>query len=121
MGKFFTVNKPDVNLLDIPAGSEKVQWKVESRVPCCGSFMIMLEDHTLGNLITTQLLRDPNVIFAGYKVPHPLEPLVQIRIQTRENTTPFVAIQNAIKSIQIESQVILNSFKDSMRNYPIYK
>ncbi|KAF7458110.1 DNA-directed RNA polymerase II [Cryptosporidium felis] len=52
MGKFFTVNKPDVDLLDTPVGSEKVQWKVESRVPCCGSFIIMLEDHTIGNLIT---------------------------------------------------------------------
>ncbi|KAL7067588.1 putative RNA polymerase II subunit RPB11 [Cryptosporidium serpentis] len=83
--------------------------------------MIMLEDHTLGNLLRTQLLRDPSVIFAAYKVPHPLEPMVQIRIQTRETTTPFVAMQNAIQMILAETQTVTNAFKDAMRNHPTYR
>ena len=30
-----------------------------------------------------QLLEDPNVLFGGYRVPHPLEPAIQIKVQTR--------------------------------------
>ena len=39
------------------------------------------EDHTLGNMIRHQLLKDPNVIFAGYKNPHPLEHKIILRVQ----------------------------------------
>lgn len=44
-----------------------------------------LEDHTLGNLLRMQLLKDPNIIFAGYKVPHPLENRVELKVQSKEN------------------------------------
>ena len=30
------------------------------------------EDHTLGNIVRLQLLRDRSVKFAGYRKPHPL-------------------------------------------------
>ena len=39
------------------------------------------EDHTVGNMIRHQLLKDPNVLFAGYKNPHPLEHRIILRIQ----------------------------------------
>ena len=61
-------------------------------IPNCGTFILGKEDHTIGtivvdniiiitnhnycysigNLIRIQLLRDPQVRFAGYKMPHPL-------------------------------------------------
>ncbi len=44
-------------------------------------FFLFQEDHTLGNMIRHQLLKDPNVIFAGYKNPHPLEHKIILRIQ----------------------------------------
>ncbi len=40
----------------------------------------------LGNMIRQQLLKDPNVLFAGYKNPHPLEHKVVLRIQVTYNT-----------------------------------
>ena len=33
--------------------------------------------------VRRQLLEDPNVLFGGYRVPHPLEPAIQIKVQTR--------------------------------------
>ena len=39
-----------------------------------------------------QLLKDPNVLFAGYKNPHPLENKVILRIQTTSDYTPQVNI-----------------------------
>jgi len=46
-----------------------------------------LEDHTIGNLIRMHLLKNKEVKFAGYKVPHPLEPKVEIKVQTVKDNT----------------------------------
>jgi DNA-directed RNA polymerase subunit L len=35
-------------------------------------------------MLTAQLLRDPRVLFAGYKVPHPLENSFVLKIQVRD-------------------------------------
>lgn len=51
------------------------------QVPNAAIYTINKEDHTLGNMIRMQLLKDPNVMFAGYKNPHPLEHKVVLRIQ----------------------------------------
>jgi DNA-directed RNA polymerases I and III subunit RPAC2 len=48
------------------------------------TFAIRNEDHTLGNVIRHTLMQNETYIeFAGYSVPHPSEPIVQIRVQTR--------------------------------------
>lgn len=43
-----------------------------SGIPSSSIFTFNKEDHTLGNLLRSQLLKSPHVTFAGYKVPHPL-------------------------------------------------
>ena len=47
-----------------------------------GTYIIRLHDHTLGNALRMQLLRDKDVLFSGYRIPHPLEPEMHLRIQT---------------------------------------
>lgn len=42
----------------------------------------------MGNLIRMQLMRDPDVIFVGYKHPHPYEHHILLRVQT--TTRPSV-------------------------------
>lgn len=37
----------------------------------------------------------PQVLFAGYKVPHPLHPYFQIKIQTDGTVTPQVILEQA--------------------------
>lgn len=46
------------------------------------TFVIVNEDHTLGNCIRYCLNCNPNVSFAGYSVPHPAEPKLNLRIQS---------------------------------------
>ena len=41
-------------------------------IPSTSIFIFNKEDHTLGNMVTSQLRSMPQVTFAGYKVPHPL-------------------------------------------------
>ena len=46
------------------------------------TFVIANEDHTLGNALRYVLMRDPSTTFCGYSMPHPSEPLVNLRLQT---------------------------------------
>lgn len=45
----------------------------------------------LVSLCVSQLLKDPQVLFAGYKVPHPLEHKIVIRVQTTPEYSPQVS------------------------------
>ena len=40
-----------------------------------------------------------HVLFAGYKVPHPLEPRFLLKIQTDSESTPIKAVQDACKGL----------------------
>ena len=62
-------------------GEKKITREQDTKVPNAAIFTLNKEDHTLGNMIRHQLLKDPNVLFAGYKNPHPLEHKVVIRVQ----------------------------------------
>ena len=39
------------------------------------------EDHTLGNLLRNQLVKNKHVEFCAYSVPHPSESVMNVRIQ----------------------------------------
>lgn len=50
-------------------------------------------------LVRSQLLLLPAVIFAGYKVPHPLESRVVLKVQTDGTKTPVIAVQEALSAL----------------------
>ncbi|CAG8983435.1 hypothetical protein HYALB_00000604 [Hymenoscyphus albidus] len=50
------------------------------------SFQFVKEDHTLGNALRYIIMKNPDVEFCGYSIPHPSEELMNIRIQTYEGT-----------------------------------
>ena len=57
------------------------------------------QDHTLGNLLREALLKDPNVYFAAYKVPHPLENKMEVRVQGTNDKVVDTAIANLLGDI----------------------
>ena len=57
-----------------------------------GTTVVYDEDHTLGNIVRMQLLRDKTVKFAGYRKPHPLENKIEIKCQTTNEKKPAQAI-----------------------------
>jgi DNA-directed RNA polymerase II subunit RPB11 len=61
------------------------------------------------------LLRDPQVLFAGYKVPHPLEHRVVLRVQTTNEYSPQEAFSNAITDLISEISLLEERFKDSVK------
>jgi len=60
-------------------------------MPNSGTLTINKEDHTMGNLVRMQLLRDKQVKFAGYIHPHPLIHKIELRVQTMDRalSTPM--------------------------------
>ena len=49
----------------------------------------------MGNIIRHQLLKDRTVKFSGYKRPHPLEPQIEIKVQTNGEKNPSQAVRDA--------------------------
>jgi len=44
------------------------------------TFSFYNEDHTLGNLLRNQIVKNKNVEFCAYSVPHPSEPVCNVRV-----------------------------------------
>ena len=63
----------------------------------------------------SQLLRDPQVLFAGYKVPHPLEHKFVLRVQTTPDYSPQEALSNAITDLISEITALENRFREAIR------
>ena len=73
-----------------------------------GVFTLVDEDHTLGNAIRSVLLQNPNVQFAGYRIPHPLENKMTITITTNESITPIDAYNDALDYLMRECDSLSN-------------
>ncbi|XP_010852631.1 PREDICTED: DNA-directed RNA polymerase II subunit RPB11-a isoform X1 [Bison bison bison] len=92
-------------------GEKKITINKDTKVPNACLFTINKEDHTLGNIIKSQLLKDPQVLFAGYKVPHPLEHKIIIRVQTTPDYSPQEAFTNAITDLISELSLLEERFR----------
>jgi len=78
------------------------------------TFCIGNEDHTLANALRHVLLHD-EVEFAGYSVPHPSEPVVQIRVQTirSEPRKPAIrALQDACATLHDQCQYVMEQLEE---------
>uniref|UniRef100_F6ZA36 Polymerase (RNA) II (DNA directed) polypeptide J, 13.3kDa n=1 Tax=Xenopus tropicalis TaxID=8364 RepID=F6ZA36_XENTR len=92
-------------------GEKKITITKDTKVPNACLFTINKEDHTIGNIIKSQLLKDPQVLFAGYKVPHPLEHKIIIRVQTTPDYSPQEAFTNAITDLISELSLLEERFR----------
>lgn len=75
-------------------------------------------DHTIANLFRMQLLRDPNVRFAGYYHPHPLVHYINLKIQTNNsNVAPVEVLSSAIEDLSNETDHLITQFQDAMESW----
>lgn len=89
----------------------------DEKVPNAVTYVIWLEDHTLGNLLRMELLRNETVIFCGYKVPHPLNHMIELRLQTLPKSSPEMALRHAIANLKQECKSMLDQFDEGVREY----
>ena len=108
-------NAPDrMELVVLPDDVDKVVETRESKL-CDGNtvsvFLFNCEDHTLGNILRLKLLENEQVLFAGYRVEHPLDRHMKVRVQTVAAITPRDAVDYAL--LELEKQ--FKSFQDNLK------
>ena len=87
-------------------------------MPNTSYFNFNKEDHTLANLLRSKLLSSSHILFAAYRVPHPLFPTFELRVQTDGEITPKEAVVAACKDLVTELAQFDNQFK---REYELRK
>ncbi|KAF5379071.1 hypothetical protein D9615_005949 [Tricholomella constricta] len=80
-------------------GEKPVEITEDTKIPNAATIKVVKQDHTLGNMLRAQLLAMPQILFAGYKVPHPLHPYFLIKIQTDGTLTPQEVLEQACKKL----------------------
>eukprot|EP00963_Diacronema_lutheri_P006954 scaffold622_cov335-Pavlova_lutheri.AAC.22 len=62
-----------------------------------------------------QLHRDHEVLFSGYKHPHPLDYHILVKVQTTNKSSPIMAMNGAIKDLTDEITSIRTSFQEELK------
>ena len=92
--------------------------KIMDTITVFPAHFLLLLDHTVANLFRMQLLRDPNVRFAGYYHPHPLVHYINLKIQTtNSNVAPVEVLSSAIEDLSNETDHLIIQFQDAMESW----
>lgn len=79
------------------------------------SFLIDKENDTIGNLLSTYITYDKNVMYCGYIIEHPLKNNIILKIQLKEDNTLENNIKNICDNIDILINII-NNIKTELSN-----
>ena len=77
----------------------------------CLTFVLRGEDHTLGNALRYVLMKNPDVEFCGYSIPHPSEDKMNIRVQTTAKPAADV-FRKALLDLKAMAEHIRTSFQE---------
>lgn len=97
----------------VPVTAEKDQ-----KMPNTVNIVLSKEDHTLGNMIRMQLLRDQRVRFSGYRMPHPTINECHIKVQTMEAAqSPLNVFDDALEDLGEEVRRLKMGFSQAVKDY----
>ncbi|EDR26886.1 DNA-directed RNA polymerase II subunit RPB11, putative [Entamoeba dispar SAW760] len=105
------MNAPDLNEIYVMKPNEQKILCEENGHVC--KFTFVKEDHTAGNILRVMLLRNPHVLFAGYRQPHPLNYIIEMTIRTDTTITPKQALEQAMDDVIHEIEIMQNEFESS--------
>ncbi|KAI8277406.1 DNA-directed RNA polymerases I and III subunit RPAC2 [Colletotrichum sp. SAR11_240] len=80
------------------------------------SFEFIDEGHTLGNALRYIIMKNPDVEFCAYAIPHPSEAKMNLRIQTYDETA-VAALQKGLKDLQALSDTVAEEFIRSKEEF----
>lgn len=96
---------------------QRVKYENDGKLLNFATITVNEEDHTLGNILRQQLLRDKRTKFAGYRKPHPLFNLVEIKVQTNGQAEPWRLVQQACTDLSDHINKIDQSFDQALEKY----
>ncbi|KAK3901311.1 hypothetical protein C8A05DRAFT_16491 [Staphylotrichum tortipilum] len=85
--------------------------------PTAASFEFLNETHTLGNALRYIIMKNPDVEFCAYAIPHPSEPKMNVRIQTFEGTTAIQALEKGLRDLQDLCDIVSDKFIDARAKF----
>ncbi|CAG9323325.1 unnamed protein product [Blepharisma stoltei] len=71
------------------------------------TFAFTGEGHTIGNALRYLLIKNQDVEFCGYSVPHPAEPVMNIRLQTYKNP-PLETLEASLNQLTSVCDLLLS-------------
>ena len=102
---------------DMVEKKERVVYQKIETLPDFACITINQEDHTLGNIVRQSLLRDRRTRFAGYRKPHPLYDLVELKVQSNGEVRPFELVTECCKELVQHVDKIDNAFETALQNF----
>ena len=82
----------------------------------CKTFLLIDEDHTLANSLRYLIMKNPDVLFCGYSIPHPSEAKVNFRIQSKQ--TPAINIlEKGLVDLNSVCDHVLKTFEKSVNEF----
>lgn len=87
---------------------------IEFQLTKPAEFSYNVQFQTCWHFHFSQLLRDPQVLFAGYKNPHPLEHKIVLRVQTTDDYTPAEALKAALEDLISELHLFDEQFQEGL-------
>lgn len=101
-----------VNDMRVPPASEIME--VLGNDELSKTFIFGNEDHTLGNTLRHVLMHSPKVDFCGYSVPHPYEPKMNMRLQTRQESAVTVMVEG-LNELSGACDKMNDAFEDAIK------
>lgn len=92
---------------------EKCKVEVTGSDETCLTFTVHDEDHTLGNSLRYMLMKNADVEFCGYNIPHPSDSFVNIRVQTLNGVSATDAFRKALRDLADMTDHIKATFVDA--------
>ncbi|KAL1302307.1 hypothetical protein AAFC00_002722 [Neodothiora populina] len=74
------------------------------------SFEFTKEDHTLGNALRYIIMKNPDVEFCGYSIPHPSEAKMNLRIQTWDDVNVYDVLEKGLNDLMDLCDVVVDKF-----------
>ena len=82
------------------------------------TYSFLNEDHTLGNLLRNVIIKSNQVEFCAYSVPHPSEPVMNLRLQVSESAGDTKKVlRHGLKRISKMSDVLLEKFNNALSKH----
>jgi len=132
------VEDAEENLPPQTSLAPKIQIKAAANRLDSATFVIRDEDHTLGNALRYMLMKkyifynlptflatyyffSPAVALAGYSVPHPSDPVMHLRVQTKPGVTAVSALQKALKDLQAVCDHVGETMEAEVSEYSLFQ
>lgn len=82
----------------------------------CATFELLDEDHTLGNALRHIILKNPDVKFCGYALPHPNERKINFQLQVYKGDA-LDALEKGLKDLIDLNKVVKDKLTEAKQKF----